>query len=284
METEKCTWQRTNNPLFIEARKAGKNIRICDGDDPNSKYIAVYCSSNGIYFPNDDETFTKRIVNQDKYDWKSNRIAGVKKHIYIRDIYKQWYVNGINDETNSVDKTAQLIKSVGDENTVYVFLGSSAGAYMALCLCSIIGGIAYAGSPQIELPLDDKRNWLLLEGEGISEKSRYFNLQNRIQQASDSEMYILYGKKNDTDAKQIKLVEDCKNVYLLPFGTNLHGVVFWAFNASDFLKNKTKLKKLSGKDKEYSRLSFSLKLSGLVKTVTGVVELAIIRLKYRKKL
>ncbi len=71
------------------------NYRIEVGD-PTSPYACIYCSSHGIYFPNTEAEFEKRIVAQDRYDWLKNKVRNVQKHIFIRDVQKQWYLNGIN--------------------------------------------------------------------------------------------------------------------------------------------------------------------------------------------
>ena len=68
------------------------------------KICAIYFSSNDIYYPNDENTFRKKIVEKNFYEWYNTRIENAHKHIFIRDIHKQWYLSGINAEVNTPEK------------------------------------------------------------------------------------------------------------------------------------------------------------------------------------
>lgn len=271
------SWQRTDNPFF-EAIRQEDNYLIVEGDNPNSNYIAVYCSSNGIYFPNDDETFIKRIITQNKYDWKSNHFVGVKKHIYIRDIYKQWYVNGINTQVNNINSLIEFLNAQRDEGDTFVFLGSSAGGYLAVALSTALGGIVFAGSPQINLPLDDSRNWLLKEGSKDFEKNQWFDLTEKVRNAT-SQIFILYGAKNRSDCEQLKNISNFEHIFMLPFSTDLHGVVFLSFNVPYFLSNKEKLMKISQSGKMNNKILFSFQICGFFNTIFGIWRLWLRRRK-----
>lgn len=56
----------------------------------------IYFSSNEIYYPNTLESFEYSILKNDKYEWKQNKFSNAKKHIFLRDLHKQWYLSGIN--------------------------------------------------------------------------------------------------------------------------------------------------------------------------------------------
>ena len=266
-------WNNKNNAIIAGQRQPGMNYRIIDGNNPKSNLYAVYCSSNGIYYPNDETTFTKRIIEQDKYDWKKNRIeADVCKHIYIRDLFKQWYVEGINSEIDSIQKVAEWIKSVTGENAEYIFLGSSAGGYMSICLASLLGGTVFAGSPQVRLQVLDKYP-VVMDHRDDAERNKWFDLKQVIGRSEASAKYfILYGAYNDEDRNQIDSIDGFPNVYTIRFDTDAHGVVFFPFNAKNFYQKTDFLIKIANQKKVTNRLCFSIQVSGIKRTVMECFE------------
>ena len=118
----------TNNNYLIEYSKGG------DADT-----CAIYFSSNDIYYPNLEGIFTKRIVNKNFYEWYHTRINRASKHIFIRDVFKQWYLAGINAKIDSPEKLAAFLKQETQDYTNVITLGSSAGGYAAILYGSLIG-------------------------------------------------------------------------------------------------------------------------------------------------
>lgn len=90
----------------------------------------IYFFSNNIWYPNTEEAFRKSIVENNRYEWNRNSYRIGKKNIYLRDIYKSWYVQGINDKINSVDAIVDWLRKETSGYEV-VCIGSSAGGYMA---------------------------------------------------------------------------------------------------------------------------------------------------------
>ena len=89
-----------------------------------------------MYFPNEEAEFFDKIIKNNRYEWQniSNDKVFEKKAgkiILVRDVHKQWYVEGISEEYNSVDKTVQLLKSLTDGYEI-VTVGNSAGGYAAV--------------------------------------------------------------------------------------------------------------------------------------------------------
>ena len=54
-------------------------------------YCAVYFCSNDLYYPNVEDIFRKRIVEKNFFEWYNLRIEKAYKHIFVRDVFKQWY-------------------------------------------------------------------------------------------------------------------------------------------------------------------------------------------------
>ena len=74
------------------------------------KYCTIYFSSHNIYYPNTPSEFRKRIMEQDYYEWRNYKTNVSQKHIYVRDIFKQWYLTGINNEINTPEKLLDFLK------------------------------------------------------------------------------------------------------------------------------------------------------------------------------
>ena len=68
------------------------NYRI-DYDSNNKGCVAIYISSNGIFYPDTVECFERTIFEKDRYEFTKLKIKRADKHIFIRDIYKHWYVD-----------------------------------------------------------------------------------------------------------------------------------------------------------------------------------------------
>ena len=89
--------------------------------------VAIYLTSNNLFFPHTEEMFWKAVVEKDRYEWTKQKISYVQKHIFLRDIYKQWYASGINSTLDSIDKVVEWLKVEVKDYTRIVCLGSSGG-------------------------------------------------------------------------------------------------------------------------------------------------------------
>ena len=114
-------------------------------------YCAVYFCSNDLYYPNVEDIFRKRIVEKNFFEWYNLRIEKAYKHIFVRDVFKQWYLSGINQ---SIDSPERLIEFLKNETDGYrtIMSGSSAGGYAAILYGSILKvERVFAFNPQVEL-------------------------------------------------------------------------------------------------------------------------------------
>ena len=76
--------------------------------------VYIFFSSHGLYFPTTIDEFQKQVVQGDKYEWvnisKNEQLrAKASKFIFIRDIYKNWCLHGINSRCNSLHDLATLL-------------------------------------------------------------------------------------------------------------------------------------------------------------------------------
>ena len=81
-------------------------------DVPTKNFCAIYFSSNNIYTPNNESAFQYRIIEKNSFEWFGIRVKKAYKHIFVRDIFKQWYLKGINAEINTPEKLYSLLTKI----------------------------------------------------------------------------------------------------------------------------------------------------------------------------
>ncbi len=102
------------NGLLKEAYKQD-NYLVSETGSKTGQAV-IFFSSNGIYYPNDEETFRAYIQKGNEgFEWfhlaQHREIQNhFEKIIFVRDVYKQWYVTGINERLDSVDKVLSFLQ------------------------------------------------------------------------------------------------------------------------------------------------------------------------------
>jgi hypothetical protein len=114
-------FSHTDSTEVVKTYNNNPNYIIVD-NNPNGEYVVVYFSSNGIYFPNTIEEYNKQIVQKNRYEWFSNdyRLSNAKKIVYVRDVYKQWYLVGINQTISNIDLLVELIRELSSGYLEYL--------------------------------------------------------------------------------------------------------------------------------------------------------------------
>lgn len=265
-------WNEKNELVKEEYKKDNYIINEYDND---SNMVAIYFSSNGLYFPNTEECFRKEVIEENRYEWRYYKIPNVKKEFFFRDIYKSWYITGINSRINSIDKMVEFIKSELPENATVVTVGNSAGGYAAALIGTLIGAswiFDFSGQNTLMFQGNNPfvKKYLLQE-----EKSRYFEL-NRIWKAMECPpIFYFYSGKNTEDAKQFEVIKNCKNIYAFGFSTKTHERTMYNFNLTYILAmNKDKLFELHNQFKHkrfIDRFRFSIAVSGWSNTVKNIL-------------
>lgn len=262
-----------NNELVREEYK--RDNYIINEYDNDSNMVVIYFSSNGLYFPNTEECFRKKIIEENRYEWQHYKIPNVKKEIFFRDIYKSWYITGINDRVNSIDKMVEFIKSEIPENAIVVTVGNSAGGYAAALIGTLIGADwIFDFSGQNSLTFEEKNPFVkkyMLE----EEKSRYFEIIHIWEIVNYPPVFYFYSGKNAEDIKQFSLIEKAHNVHAFGFKTKTHERTMYNFNLPYVLAmNKDKLLKLHSLFKHkklIDRFWFSVVVSGWSNTMKNVL-------------
>ncbi len=215
--------------------------------------VIIFFTGHGLYFPTTIEQFREKVVNNNKFEWKN--IAENKriqicadKFIFVRDIYKNWCIQGINSRVDTQDKVANMLKeAVGDDKDV-VTVGSSAGGYMAVLFGILLGAkIIYTFSPQINLYEYHKDHPINYYGEycANSEISKYMDLAKLIPQF-DGNIFYWYSAYCEEDVRQCNAVKSCSNIYYFAMNQSKHGGTLWGESMIQTLPmNPEDLKNLS---------------------------------------
>jgi len=234
----------------------------------DSKVAVIYCASNGIYYPNEYDIFKRYMLEENRFEWTKEHwlIEESGLNIYIRDVFKQWYLHGINKEIDSLAKLITFLKKITEGYEV-ILIGSSAGGYIATLLgCHLNTKYVLNFSGQFDLSFQDEAN--IFVHRAIEEENPYINLKQIIEK-SDVDIFYFVSKDSNIDTKDLALAKTInKNVLILEFTGETHGIPF----------DNGVLKKLLKKDKSYllelydkyngkiiNRYKFELNIVGVVK-------------------
>lgn len=234
---------------------------------------AVYFSSNDIYFPNTEEVFGKRIKEKNFFEWYKCRISNTYKHIFVRDVFKQWYLAGVNAKTNNIDALAAWLKNETEGCSRIEMIGSSAGAYAAILFGSILGASrVMAFNPQFVLStlLDrssESVNPLVFRMRD-GKYRMYYDIRPYINKLVP--IYYFYSNRSKWDMEQHALLGKVDSVCEIAFDSAHHGIPFLkvalpvVINASDnALRNYSQ--------KVHNPVLFTLGRVGIRKTVKGFI-------------
>jgi len=273
--------------VVIEAFKSGNYIIEFEeiNDQVDINLCVVYFSSNEIYYPNTYESFDYSILQRDKYEWKRNKFPRARKHIFLRDLHKQWYLSGINESLNNPLKILEFLKI---ETLGYrvITIGSSAGGYAALLFGSLLEcERIYAFNAQLNLriimksfnPLTDP---ILFTLQNDDNWSSYFDLSNFLSHKTNNYYFQSCYSKIDLDQLDGINKEAQNKLKIIRFRTSNHGFPFLRINLKNVLSFSPNQLNLYN-NKTINPIIFSFHLIGIIPTITFVLKAIIDR--YKKK-
>ena len=288
MVTEKQLIFQIDSPAVIEAFKAD-NYSIEYTDETNqteSDLCVLYFSSNEIYYPNTIQAFDYSIIQRDKYEWKRNKFPKAKKHIFIRDIRKQWYRGGINA---TLDSPMKLLDFLKNETAGYrvITIGSSAGGYAALLFGNLLEcERIYAFNAQLNLNTTMRNsnaitNPILFEKANDDTWKNYFDLSNYLSPTTDNYYFQSCQSQMDILEFQGISLNAQNNFKIIRFKTSNHGFPFLRINLSNILTFTPK--ELSQYiNKTVHPILFSIRLIGILPTT--IFSLKALKDRCQKKL
>lgn len=117
----------------------------------------IFFSSNNIYYPNTQDQL-EDTIEKNKFEWENiakskSILTKYGKMIFVRDMWKQWYINGINQKIDSVEKVIEFLRTE-TENMRVTTVGNSSGGYMATLVAQKLNAkMAYCVSGQFDIAI-----------------------------------------------------------------------------------------------------------------------------------
>jgi hypothetical protein len=251
------------------------NYKIIADEDKPKRYCALYFSSHSIYYPNEEQVFNDRIANKDAYEWFNTRFNYAQKHIFMRDIFKQWYLCGLNSNINSPQNLLEFLRK---ETCGYkvIAIGSSAGGYAATLYGSLLGAecvLSFNGQMELNSILDRSSTTFdpILFDLQNSPLRKYYNLVPFLDRQVN--IYYFYSAYSQIDSHQAKHVTNT-SIRLIKFNSPKHGIPFLKCSLSKVINmGRDELDKLG--ESSHDPILFSLSTSGCI----GVIKYTLFILK-----
>ena len=205
----------------MELARSLSNYKVLETGTLNNKCLVLF-SSNGLYYPNNFEQLDM-VIKKDKFEWGNIHPVEYEKIIFIRDVYKQWYLAGINNEINSVDKLTFFL-STQIKNYDSTFVGSSAGGYASVlygCLCKADKIISFSGQFNLYSEMPNINNEIL----HLNESEIYLDVNRFI----NRNIYYFCPIHSDIDKAQLDFVESNEFVKIIRVKSKKHGLPIFPF-------------------------------------------------------
>ena len=236
------------------------------------EYCVIFCSSNNIWFPNTEEAFRESVIEKDRYEWTNFHFPNAGKEIFIRDIYKSWYVSGINERIDTIDHLVDFLRKEAEGYKI-ILVGSSAGGYLASLLGALLKAeYVIAFSAQFELRNKWARdvNPLLRKFEEDDDRNKYYDLVPVLKE-SNVPVYYIVPIKSEQDHYHFNHVKDLSCIKPIVFNSRHHGIVMLKGNLNRFfLLSQEELQVLfeNNRGRIISSIGFSLQLEGIAGTLS----------------
>jgi hypothetical protein len=207
------------------------NFKILYSVNKTGKCV-IFCSGNGIYSEDTKEAYCE-FIKKDRYEWeniaKHNQIQKhFEKIIFIRDIYRLWYIGGINEKYNSVDSVAGFLKTETNGYEVYC-VGNSSGGYAAVlfgCLLHAKRVISVCG--QFCFYIEHFKNYhdYIYGGEEIEQISKYYDLCPLIMNNKQTKILYFCPVGCNHDKQQLDYINNNAKGGILTFrfDAKIHGL------------------------------------------------------------
>lgn len=255
----------TQNNYLIEY--SDKTIKNCE------EYCILYFSSNDIYYPNTPESFEKQLLQKNRFEWYGTRILKGVKHIFLRDIYKQWYLKGINQELSSIEKISNWLK-IETEGYKVITVGSSAGGYAAVLFGQLLGAetiLTFNGQFNLNDLLKNSNEQLnpIVFREALNNSiNKYYQLSTHI--VNPESVFYFFSKDSKWDIEQFNSIES-ERINVIAFKTSHHGIPILKSNLPFVLnQNNKQLEKFS--QSVHHPLFFSIAIEGMFATLISIVK------------
>ena len=255
------------HPL-AEAAYRQDNFKIVMRPEVKNGECVLYFSSNEVWFPNTEEVFRSAILEKDRYEWAAKPYRVGEKNIYIRDIYKSWYVRGINERMDSIGAVLSWLKEETEGYEV-ISIGSSSGGYMAtIAGIYLHAKMVYAFSPQYSLyhPAYFDKNAFLQRYKEDKEREKYYDISPMVN-ASDTPMVYIYPDAWPEDVFQAEKIRERENLIKWGLHNKHHGIVVYKCNLPVLFSMSQEELTRTAETKSKNPFLLSCRLSGIMETV-----------------
>lgn len=264
-----CYVFQVDSDIVQQVYNKQNNFLIEYDNQGDKNWCTIYFSSNDIYFPNTEEFFRKRIVEKNFFEWYHLRIKKAYKHIFVRDVFKQWYLMGVNAKINTPEKLTDFLRKETEGYNI-VTVGSSAGGYAAILHGSLLNAkyvLAFNSQFEIKSLLKkttEEINPIIFRYSSIIDK--YFDIIKYMNDSTD--IFYFNSSKSKWDFEQSLYIGDKPNIHNIRFNSSHHGIPFLKIALPVVLNlSVEKLKRLSRV--VHSPIWFTYQMVGLVTTIVG---------------
>lgn len=254
---------------LIEDQYKKDNYRIIDNHTKNG-LCYIYASSNALYKKDDGADFQKKVIEDDRYEWKHYR-AGNKpeREIFIRDIFLSWYVKGINSRICDYEKLIEFLRECTKGYTVRC-VGVSSGGYIGnIIAMGLEAEMCYCFSGQFSLRnhFDHLRKNIYLKEYLEKEGDYWYEYYRRLDACKNTKIIYVLPIRSEQDIEQYNFVKDNDVLIVIPVDEQEHGIAIYPFALAKFLSYSiADCEKLSAIEKSIgggqSKLAISIKIGG----------------------
>lgn len=219
MDRDLCFKLDDTNEVLHTFYEENDNYKVVVNDE-NNKRCLIFFSGNGLYFPNTYETFHETVEVKNRYEWETVAKSPLLRDcygtiIFVRDIYKAYYVKGINGRISSIDLLLPFLREITTGMKV-VTCGNSAGGYMAVIAGAYLNA-EYAFSFGGQWSIENRDEYYL--GKYRSERGKYFN----ITQYAKENVIWFYSALNEWDNAQKNYLREQHKVKIFAIESKYHG-------------------------------------------------------------
>lgn len=220
--------------------------------------------------------FRFSIIKKNRYEWTNLKIKRAYKHIFIRDIYKQWYASGINAEINTLDKLIEWLRNETLNYNEIIMVGSSGGGYAAtIAGVKLKASLIFNFNGQWNLYDNIERNGEIISPilkrmlDNNDSGTQYFDIANT--EYDYNRVFYFVSKFSPWDKKQYSLIKDFRNTNIICFYNNHHGIPFFKSSLPAILAMKQEeLKKLA--KQQHIPFFFDCRIAGFKNTISFVLK------------
>jgi hypothetical protein len=264
---------QVDSPIVQNAYRDMPNYKIKIDPSGQKDLCVIYFASHYIYNPNEETAFKRDIVTKDKFEWYETTIKSAGKHLFLRDIQKQWYLTGINAHINNPDSLLAFLKTETAGFRV-ITVGSSAGGFAAILYGQQLGAeqiFSFNGQFEVNSQLETSSEAIdpvIFRNRQNTHLRKYYEITWAI--TNPEVIFYFYSINSAWDAQQASCVEN-KSINRIPFRTSHHGIPFLKNNLPVVLNmSPHELRVFSNKIQH--PILFSVKLIGLTRTIAGLLK------------